>query len=393
MHEPFAHPMMARATHDELARQNFVSSFKIYMEDDVYPENEAVYRKRAEPRFVREHNRPPANRHEVRRALETEAFTQTWSSIARTLQEMMWDASGETVERQLPELIAKAKVRNPRGSLRLDPNLKVPKYNAAIDIHCMPGGYATELCEDDVFSGALVDRGGYYYALPLQGKAAHAFRDTAENSYRGAAARNVIRYLHREFPSLAPRRILDMGCGIGGGTLPYVDAYPDAKVYGIDLGGPQVRYGHARAEGLGKTVHFSQQNAERTNFPDGHFDLIVSHGLAHETSTKAIRLIMAEVSRLLAAGGVTVHSDPQMGRGLTPHDSFMHDWDTHNNNEPFWGTLHDIGVADLMTGAGFAPDSVHDVWARYGDDDGPSIIAADDVTSSLARTSIFGAQK
>ena len=194
MHEPFAHPMMARATHDELARQNFVASFKIHMEDEVYPENETVYRARVEPRFLREHNRPPANRHEVRRAMEREPFTQTWSSIARTLQEMMWDASGETVERQLPELIAKAKVSNPSGSLTLDTGLKVPSYNAAIDIHCMPGGYATDLCEDDIYAGALVDRGGYYYALPLQGKAAHEFRDSAEGLYRGAAARKVIRY-------------------------------------------------------------------------------------------------------------------------------------------------------------------------------------------------------
>ena len=138
-------------------------------------------------------------------------------------------------------------------------------------------------------------------------------------------------------------------------------------------------------------MHFSQQDAERTNFPDGHFDLIVSHGLAHETSNKAIRAIMAEAARLLAPGGVTLHSDPQMGRGLSPHDAFMHDWDTHYNSEPFWGTLHDIGVANLMTGAGFAAECVHEVWARYGDDTGPSFVPADDVTSSLARTSIFGA--
>lgn len=391
MYEPYAHPMMPRATHDELARQNFIASFKITMEDEIYPQNETVYRARVEPRFLREHNRRPANRHEVRRAMASEPFTQTWSSIARTLQEMMWDASGETVERQLPELIAKAKVSDPRGSLTLDPGLKVPGYNAAIDIHCMPGGYATELCEDDVYAGALVDRGGYYYALPLQGKTANAFRDTAEGLYRGAAGRNIIRYLEGAFPGFAPRRILDMGCGIGGGTLPYVDAYPGAEVFGIDLGAPLLRYGHARAEGLGKAVHFSQQNAEHTDFPDGHFDLIVSHGLAHETSAKAIRRIMAEIARLLAPGGVTLHSDPQMGRGLTPHDAFMHDWDTQNNNEPFWGTLHDVGVADLMTGAGFAADTVHDVWSCYGDDEGPSILPANDEASSLARTSIFGA--
>ena len=33
-----------------------------------------------------------------------------------------------------------------------------------------------------------------------------------------------------------------------------------------------LRYGHARAEAMGATIHFSQQNAECTDFADGSFD-------------------------------------------------------------------------------------------------------------------------
>ena len=51
----------------------------------------------------------------------------------------------------------------------------------------------------------------------------------------------------------------------------------------------------------------------------------MSHGLCHETSGKAVRNIMEEAHRLLKPGGVTMHSDPQMGRGLDAHDSYMHD--------------------------------------------------------------------
>ncbi|MCL6753034.1 methyltransferase domain-containing protein [Nostoc sp. CCCryo 231-06] len=60
---------------------------------------------------------------------------------------------------------------------------------------------------------------------------------------------------------------------IGNSTLPYVDGFPDAEVHAIDVGAPMLRYAHARAESLGKRVHFSQQNAEQTNFPDESFDL------------------------------------------------------------------------------------------------------------------------
>ena len=48
-----------------------------------------------------------------------------------------------------------------------------------------------------------------------------------------------------------------------------------------------------------------------------------------------------------------MHSDPQLGRGLDPHDAFVHDWDTYYNNEPFWGPLHYIGATDLFVTAGF----------------------------------------
>ena len=78
-----------------------------------------------------------------------------------------------------------------------------------------------------------------------------------------------------------------------------MEAYPEAEVYGIDVAAPMLRYAHARAEALGRRVHFSQQNAESTNFRDESFDLIVSHILLHETSAKAVRNIMRECHRLL----------------------------------------------------------------------------------------------
>nr|WP_287287651.1 class I SAM-dependent methyltransferase [Okeania sp. SIO2B9] len=76
-----------------------------------------------------------------------------------------------------------------------------------------------------------------------------------------------------------------MGCTVGANTLPYVDAYPNAEVYGIDLAPAILRYSHARAESLGKRVHFSQQNAEKTNFPD-------ESGRFSRWATKSISSVM-----------------------------------------------------------------------------------------------------
>lgn len=89
--------------------------------------------------------------------------------------------------------------------------------------------------------------------------------------------RTVVKYLRENRPEFQPRRILDMGCAAGQITLAYCDGFPEAEVRALDVGAPMLRYAHVRAESMGKSVHFSQQPVERTNYPGGHFGLIVSH--------------------------------------------------------------------------------------------------------------------
>lgn len=72
-----------------------------------------------------------------------------------------------------------------------------------------------------------------------------------------------------------------------------------------------------RAAGLGVDVHFAQMNAEHTPFPNGHFDLVVSHILLHETSGRTLPSIFDECFRLLAPGGWMIHADvPRAERRL-----------------------------------------------------------------------------
>jgi ubiquinone/menaquinone biosynthesis C-methylase UbiE len=384
---------MPRADHDELSRQNAVAAIKIHMEDHVYPGDALVYERRVKPDHVRRHGSAPADKHAMRAAMERDPFCQMWSSIARTLQEMLWYNVGETVERQLPELVARARIKNPKGSLRLDPSLAVPRYNAAIDIHCMPGGYHSEITADDVFAGALYDRGSYYYAAPIMGSRAHQIDEGPEALFKQRTALLVLHAIRQEFPGLRPKRVLDMGCTVGGSTIALCNAFPDAEIHAIDVGAPVLRYAHARAEGMGKVVHFSQQNAERTDFADGSFDLVLSHGLFHETSGKATRNILRECHRLLKPGGVTMHYDTPFSRGLDPHDSFMNDWDAYYNAEPFWGTLHELSPTELLVEAGFARAKARECWGFFNARIETVIVPANDRDSNLARVSIFGAKK
>jgi ubiquinone/menaquinone biosynthesis C-methylase UbiE len=260
---------------------------------------------------------------------------------------MLYDTVGPSIERQHSALMAKAREvsGNAGGSVRCDPSLRIPSYHAAVDIHSKPGGYHNEFSGDDIFAGAEYDRTVNVYLMGMLGP------------NNDGIARSLIRWIKDEHPGFEPRAILDMGCTVGHSTLAYCDAWPNATIHAIDIGGPCVRYAHARAEGMGKRVHFSQQNAEHTDFPDGSFDLVVSHIMMHETSTKALANIFAESRRLLRPGGIMMHADG-IAEKADPFDKYMAEWMAHYNNEPFLGTLQDLDLPNMARDAGFSHNRV-----------------------------------
>ncbi len=350
--EQHKHAVLPEPTHDELARQQFVRSFKEHLVAQVHPGNRAAYENRVKPAFVKQHGREPASRFEVRDVMTGDPHYRMFSALLRTSQEMMWSASQHPVQRKLGELVEKAKVTgNAAGSLRLDPGLEIPRYHRAVDIHCQPGGYHTEVTDDDVAPGAVYDRGVFIYAMGQMGP---------DNADMGAS---TVDWIKQKYPGFNPARILDMGCAVGHSTVPYAQGWPEAEVHGIDVAAPMLRYAHARAEALDAKIHYSQQNAEKMDFEDASFDLIVSHILLHETSEKAIRRVISECHRLLRPGGLMVHAETPPYKNLEPFDAFMLDWDTRNNNEPFWGRSHDIDYVELSARAGFDPESVFEVMA------------------------------
>lgn len=345
------HAVLPVPTADEFARQEYVKSLKYHLATRVAPGVRSVYQNRLEPEFRARHGRAPANRRDVKTVLGGDPYYRRWSALERNSQEMMWQAVQLSVERQLPRLIDAARATGPRlGSLRLTPGLAPPAYVTAVDIHLMPGGYLAEGTAGDVAAGALYDRGVYVYA---------GGRMCPQNADVGQSAAAYLRQAH---PDFRPRRILDIGCTVGHSTLPWADAYPEAELHGIDVSAPILRYAHARAESLGKAVHFSQQDAERTDFPDGHFDLVVSHFLLHETSRKGLRNIMREAHRLLAPGGIVMHAEIPSFKGLSAFDEFMLDWDTHNNNEPFWAGSRELDPAVEAEAAGFRRETVFEAY-------------------------------
>lgn len=335
------HPVLPKADADERARQEFIKSLKGFVQSGLLPGLGPVFASRAAKRFEREQGRAPADRHDIRKAMLADPYFQTYAATNRIAQELLWDSVIDSIERQLPALEAQAAVLSAaaRAPLETSPDFVTPRYVTALDIHCMPGGYAEP---GGIAAGALYDRGVYLYSMGYMGPT---------NDDMG---RSVANYIRRRMPEFQPTRILDMGCTVGHSTLPYKEAFPDAEVIGIDVAGPQIRYAHARAAGLGADVGFLQRNAEATGFPDASFDLIVSHILLHETSGKAMPAIMRECHRLLKPGGVMIHADLPPFNLMDPFTQFILDNETWYNNEPFWGAMREIDQIALARSVGFA---------------------------------------
>ena len=122
-----------------------------------------------------------------------------------------------------------------------------------------------------------------------------------------------------------------------------------------------LRYGHARATSLGvKNINFVQMSGEDLSaFDDGNFDFVMTSIFLHELSIKSLPKIMSEAYRVLASGGAMLHLEqPQYTDDMPVYEQFIRDWDSYNNNEPFWSAMHEIDLEQLLQDLGFAKDSI-----------------------------------
>lgn len=362
-----SHAVLPAATLDEAARQEFINQLGKHVLNEITPGNKAAYEKDILPAFERAHGRTPKDRHEIRKEMVRHPYYQMTSSFQRTIQEMMWNSVDESIQRQLPHLIETASNiarGKTKGSLTLDPAFKMPVYIKNNDNHATPGGYSADLTVGDVTAGALYDRGGFIYTQGLFG---------ARMDGIGKAAAMMVRQVR---PDLQPKKILDIGCTAGGSTGGLAQMFPDAEIHAIDVGPAVLRYAHARAESLGLAIHFHQMDGEALTFDDASFDLVCCLATLHETSRSATFNIFKQAQRVLKPGGLFLCSELPPYKGVDPWTQFVRDWDTYNNNEPFWGGVHDLELIDAATKAGF--DS-----SKYFEGFGPGVAQANALTSAV----------
>ena len=293
------------------------------------------------------------------------AAYRLWSGINRASQDRMWSLLSEQIDTdqtRIDQTADSAGAAN--GSLTLAECESVPAYQTRATIHGQPGGYMLDRGSDDLAAGVLYEAGGNLYAMG---------QGIGKKDSKGE---RLIAHVRERFPDLAPRRILEMGCSAGGQSTDYPAAFPDAEFHAIDLAPAMLRYAHARAELLGARIHFHQQDAAATTFPDAHFDLIISHNMFHEVAGEHMPAIMAECRRLLAPGGVCIHQDVPIQSGR--FDAFMQfvsEWQVENNDEPFWMDFANADLPGMLIAAGFEAEKVSDEYLQAIDGPIPWYVA------------------
>ena len=219
------------------------------------------------------------------------------------------------------------------GSLEMDTSMHIPEYTAH-EIHSMPGGYVGE-----AFAGHLYHAGtdlGAYVDLNFQ----DGFHMKMAESTALPADGKIC-------------RVLDLGTSIGQFATSMKRRFPDAEVWGIDIGAPMIRYAHLKAVDMNVDVHFAQRLCEETGFPDNHFDVVTSNLLFHEVTTQASKDIIKETYRVLRPGGVFSATDRNDYPATSPHAKFTWWYNYRWNHENWLLDWANVDFPGEMRQAGF----------------------------------------
>jgi ubiquinone/menaquinone biosynthesis C-methylase UbiE len=98
--------------------------------------------------------------------------------------------------------------------------------------------------------------------------------------------------------------VLEVSCGRGGGASFVARTYRPSRLVGVDVSSENVRLARARAE---RGLEFRVGNAERLEFTDAAFDVVLNIGSSHLYDDRT--RFFAEAFRVLRPGGHFLYTD------------------------------------------------------------------------------------
>mgnify|MGYP003382058433 CR=1 FL=1 len=331
---------------DEKLRQDFVLGVKLLVNGRVQNVVREVCQQETAP-AVKALGREPSRAALAVPLSQTLAFRQ-WAALTHSSQSMMWRAIEATTQRVANAAAQRFAALPPAaqraGSLELDPRLDIPHPIGDTEIHRQPVGYVSDGSPNDLTAGLRYLGSGQIYS-PGKG---------ASGAGLDARGLQLAKLIKERFAGIKPKRILDLGCGMGMSTHGMAREFPGVEIHGVDVAPGLLRFGHLFAEEQGTPIHYKQRDAATTGYPDGYFDLVVSSILFHETNHDKLPAVLRECRRVLASGGVMFHLDvaTQVAHQSVA-DQIMNEWQVRWNGEPFWMGFAETDMKKSIIAAGF----------------------------------------
>jgi len=210
-----------------------------------------------------------------------------------------------------------------------DPSINYPQYYKNQNFHGIPGGYLSST------AAITYDPITQYVLSPNEALLRQALLD------------RIVGY---------PKKIIDLGCGTGSGTLLLKRRFPDSQVIGIDLSPYMLAMAGYKAKQKNLIIDWRQGIAENTTLASGSVNLITISLVFHELPTQIIKSVLAEAFRLLVPGGQILIFDGN--QNLISRTS----WLTSIFEEPYIKEYAQGNLDAWLSSLGFVNVKTEDLW-------------------------------
>ena len=284
---------------------------------------------------------PPADWREAEGVLDELVPFQLYCWSYRHLQRFKYHRPSlgifAALEAQRERLVAGLEATaaaTPPEALRLDPQLSLPEYFRFVPFHQHTGGVAHDA---------------------LDGLAYEIGRRTTVPAH--ADPNGIYRILFDALPQRRWARVLDWGTGHGAALVTWQQMHPESECHGVDLSAPCLKVANQRARERGLSFKLSQQDLERLDYPDGHFDLVFFNFMLHELPPAHTPALLREACRVLKPGGLFAGHEFHLRPG-DPFQNALQRSHAFTNNETYATPWYDTPLEAWAREAGFSDVSV-----------------------------------